>query len=103
MADDAGAIEVEVVYALAEAQTVLRVRVAYGTTVAQAIAASGMLGQHPEIDIAAMQVGIFGERKPLTALPDDGDRIEIYRPLTADPKQARRSRARTTRGRPGNV
>src|SRR5687768_11641528 len=87
-------IEVEVVYALREAQTVMRVQVPYGTTIAQAIAASRILERHPEIDAGAMRVGIFGQRKALTAVPDDGDRIEIYRPLIADPKEARRNRAR---------
>ena len=89
-----GLIEVEVVYALREEQTVVRVRVPYGTTIGQAIAASRIFERHPEIDAGAVRVGIFGQRKPLTALPADGDRIEIYRPLIADPKEARRNRAR---------
>ena len=94
-----GLIEVEVVYALREAQTVVRVRVPYGTTIGQAIAASRILERHPEIEGRAMKVGIFGQRKPLTALPSDGDRIEIYRPLIADPKEARRNRARREKTR----
>lgn len=87
-------IQVEVVYALPQAQTVVQVRVACGATIRQAIVESRIVSQHPEIDLAAASVGIFGKRKSLSALPSDGDRIEIYRPLQADPKQARRKRAR---------
>ena len=95
MGEPGGAtIEVEVIYALPHVQTVRRVHVAPGTTIAQAIAASGIVAHHPEIGRTALQAGIYGQRKPLTTLLRDGDRIEIYRPLTADPKQARRTRAR---------
>ena len=94
MADAEGTIEVEVVYALPQAQTVLRLNVPDGTTIAEAIAASGVLARHPEIDAPTMRAGIFGQRKALTTRLTDGDRIEIYRPLIADPKQARHARAR---------
>ncbi len=100
MADVPGAtINVEVVYALPQTQTVLHVRMPVGATVRDAIVASRILEQHPEIDLDAAQVGIFGKRKPLAAFPRTGDRIEIYRPLNADPKQARRKRARRERAR----
>jgi putative ubiquitin-RnfH superfamily antitoxin RatB of RatAB toxin-antitoxin module len=90
------AIEVEVVYARAEAQTVLTVTLPQGSSVAEAITRSGILQRHPEIGVPAA-VGIFGRRVPLSARPVDGDRIEIYRPLTADPKQMRKARARAKR------
>jgi putative ubiquitin-RnfH superfamily antitoxin RatB of RatAB toxin-antitoxin module len=96
---DGQLIEVEVVYALPETQTVTRLRVPYGTTIGQAIAASRILERHPQIDAGAMRVGIFGQRKPLAAIAVDGDRIEIYRPLIADPREARRNRARREKAR----
>ena len=86
-------VEVEVVCALPTEQTLLRVRVAVGTTVAEAIRLSGLLARCPDIDITMARVGIFGQIVTLnTALKAD-DRIEIYRPLIVDPKDARRRRA----------
>jgi uncharacterized protein len=86
-------IDIEVVYALSDKQTLLTQQVATGTTVVDAIRASGILDKHPEIDLAANKLGIFGKlTKPDTVLRDK-DRIEIYRPLIADPKEVRRKRA----------
>jgi uncharacterized protein len=86
-------IDIEVVYALSDRQTLLKQQVASGTTVVDAIRASGILDKHPEIDLAANKLGIFGKlTKPDTVLRDK-DRIEIYRPLIADPKEVRRKRA----------
>ncbi len=59
----------------------------------QAIRESGMLREFPEIDLARNAVGVFGERVALDSPLRDGDRVEIYRPLALDPKQARRRRA----------
>lgn len=87
-------LRVEVAFATPERQPVLEVRVAAGTTVEQAIRLSGILGRCPEIDLAKNAVGIFGERARLDDVVQDGDRLEIYRPLVADPKEARRRRAR---------
>lgn len=89
---DPPAIEVEIVYALPQAQTVIALSLPSGSTVAQAIALSGIGLRHPEIG-EPVAVGIFGQRVPLSAQPASGDRIEIYRPLTVDPKQLRRVRA----------
>lgn len=76
------------------AQSLLRpVKVSAGTTIAQAIAASGVVQDLPEIDLAACPVGIFGKKKPLDTLVRPLDRIEIYRALVADPKESRRRRA----------
>jgi putative ubiquitin-RnfH superfamily antitoxin RatB of RatAB toxin-antitoxin module len=87
-------IPVEVVYALPERQTLLALQMPAGATVREAIEQSGVLQLHPEIDLSQAAVGIFGRRAPLDARLREHDRVEIYRPLTADPKDARRRRAR---------
>ncbi len=86
-------INIEVVYALSNQQTLLRKSVAAGTTVGQAIEQCGVLVKHPEIDLAKSKLGIFGKLTKADALLRDKDRIEIYRPLIADPKEVRRQRA----------
>ena len=88
-----GVIEVEVVYALPAAQSLLRVALAEGATVEDAIRASGVLEAFPEIDLAKNKVGIFSKLVKLTETVRDRDRVEIYRPLIADPKEVRRKRA----------
>jgi uncharacterized protein len=92
---DAGAalIQVEVVYALPRAAHRFRVRVPHGATVEAAIRASGILNALPELDGQPLDVGIFGRCCSLRDAVNDGDRIEIYRPLALDPKEARRRRA----------
>lgn len=92
------AIRVEVAYALREKQVLLALEVEEGTTVRQAIERSGITGRFPEIDVTRARVGIFGRPTRLDTRLKDGDRVEIYRPLIADPKQARRLRA--ARGSP---
>ena len=86
-------INIEVVYALPHEQTLLRKNVPAGTTVADAIQASGILQKHPEIDLATSKLGIFGKLTKADVVLRDKDRIEIYRPLIADPKEVRRKRA----------
>ena len=86
-------IKVEVVYALPEKQYLLKVRLAQGSTVEQAIAESGILELRTDIDLAKNKVGIFSRQVKLTDAVNDGDRVEIYRPLIADPKELRRQRA----------
>jgi putative ubiquitin-RnfH superfamily antitoxin RatB of RatAB toxin-antitoxin module len=90
-------IRVDVVLALPLSAQVVRVELEEGATVADALAAFGLSAAHPELDIRDLRVGIWGRR----ASPDDPlrdrDRVEIYRPLTADPKAARRERARDRR------
>lgn len=85
---------VAVAYALPERQVVATLRVAGGTSVDEAIRQSGILRQFPEIDLATCKVGIFGKSVPHDQLLNDGDRVEIYRPLLIDPKEARRQRAK---------
>lgn len=87
---------VEVAYALPEQQVILPVLVALDATVEMAIQASGVLEQFPDIDLTAQKVGIFSRLVPLTQPLQPRDRIEIYRPLKADPKTARRARALKT-------
>lgn len=85
-------IQVEVCYASAERQWLRVLTVDAGTTLELAIALSGLAGELPEIDLAGMPVGIFGKKKPLDTVLRQHDRVEIYRPLIADPKHARRRR-----------
>lgn len=90
----AESIQVEVVYALPDRQDVVHLKVHEGTTVQQAINASGLLQKHPEIEIGkANKVGIFAKLAKLDACLRDRDRVEIYRALIADPKEVRRKRA----------
>lgn len=85
--------KVEVAYATPEIQRIFTVYVAPGSTIESAILCSGVLTIFPEIDLTQQKVGIFSKQKKLSDLVSDGDRIEIYRPLTIDPKDARRKRA----------
>ena len=91
-------ITVEVAYALPERQLILELSVASGTTLEQAIRASGILDQFPEIDLARNKVGVFGKPGSPDTVLQGGDRVEIYRPLIADPKEIRKQRA--ARGKP---
>ncbi|HKN02958.1 MAG TPA: RnfH family protein [Buttiauxella sp.] len=86
-------IMVEVVYALPEKQYLLKVSVAEGSIVEQVITASGILELRTDISLAKNKVGIFSRPVKLTDTVNEGDRVEIYRPLIADPKELRRQRA----------
>jgi putative ubiquitin-RnfH superfamily antitoxin RatB of RatAB toxin-antitoxin module len=86
-------ITVEVAYALPRRQLILDLQVDEGTTAEQAIHASGILEQFPGIDLQHNKVGIFGKPCRLTDTLRNGDRVEIYRPLIADPKEIRNQRA----------
>jgi len=86
-------IEVEVAYALPHEQVILKATISEGGTVADAIKHSGISVTYPEIDLAVNKVGVFGKMTKATAVLRAGDRVEIYRPLIADPKEVRRQRA----------
>ncbi|HHR5902674.1 TPA: RnfH family protein [Providencia alcalifaciens] len=86
-------INIEVTYALPEKQFLLSVKVAEGTTIEDAIIASGILALHSDIDLKKNKVGIYSRPAKLGDVVQEGDRIEIYRPLIADPKELRRKRA----------
>lgn len=88
-----GAIQVEVVYALPAVQPLMHVALVEGATVGDAVRASGLLEAYPEIDLAKNKVGIFSKLVKLDEKVRDRDRVEIYRPLLADPKEVRRKRA----------
>jgi uncharacterized protein len=88
-----GSIRVEVAYASPRRQALRTVTLPEGSRVADAIAASGLAHDFPEIDLAIDVLGIYGRRvRPDTVLRDR-DRVEVLRPLKADPKEARRARA----------
>ena len=87
---DADAIEVE----LAFDERCETLRVPAGTTVRSVIERSRLLERYPEIDLAQNRVGIYARFVSLEALVQDGDRVEVYRPLKADPKELRRQRTR---------
>jgi putative ubiquitin-RnfH superfamily antitoxin RatB of RatAB toxin-antitoxin module len=87
------AIPVEVAYALPDDQVILKLEVPEGSTAELAIKESGILDRYPDIDLDNQKVGIFGKLKKLTEPLRAGDRVEIYRPLIADPKEVRKQRA----------
>ncbi len=95
-------LRVEVCYALPEAQTLIEVRVPAGSTVRDALTASGIAERHPEIDLAKAKVGIYGKLKSLDTPLADHDRVEIYRALIVDPKVSRQRRVEKTR-REGSI
>ena len=88
-------MKIEVVYALARAVDAVSVEAAPGATLRHVIAASGVLERHPEIDLGRQPIGVHGELRPPESTVAEGDRIEIYRPLALDPKEARRKRAKS--------
>jgi len=86
-------IDVEVAYANPEQQVIVALEMQEGVTVEQAIQASGLLNRFPEIDATDLKVGVFGSVCKLDQTSRQADRVEIYRPLIHDPKEARRQRA----------
>ncbi len=86
-------IQVEVAFAREDDQALLAVEGAKGMTVREAIERSGILKRFPEIDLDINKVGIFGKLATLEQALETGDRVEIYRPLIADPKAQRKKRA----------
>jgi len=90
---DKSSIAVEVVYALADKQKLLQMTVPAGTTVREAALRSGLDAHF--LDLASAPLGIFGKAvpKPEERVLEEGERVEIYRPLIADPKEVRKQRA----------
>lgn len=86
-------ISVEVVYPLPQKQEIFTVRLAAGASLRQAIEASGVLQKYPEIDLSKNKLGVFAKMAKPDAVLRDKDRVEIYRPLIADPKEVRKQRA----------
>lgn len=87
-------MNIEVCYALADRQELVSVKLPVGATVMQAVEASGLLQKYPEIDLGGVnKLGIFAKLSKPDAVLRDRDRVEIYRPLIADPKEVRRQKA----------
>lgn len=91
-------LQVYVIYATPQDEFIHPMRVAPGTTIGQAIEASGVLARFPEINLVTQPVGIYGKKKTLETALRERDRVEIYRPLVADPKDSRRKRAAKKQG-----
>ena len=89
-----GEILVEVAYARPDVQVIIPLYVKNGTTLEQAILKSGVLDDFPEIDLSSNKVGIFSKLSPKDTVLREKDRVEIYRPLIADPKEVRKQRAK---------
>ena len=87
-------LPIEVAYATPQRQVIIPLQVFSTCNIEQAIGLSGILTEFPEINPTTLEVGIFGKRASLKTEVHAGDRIEIYRPLLVDPKQARRLRAK---------
>ncbi|HEY4127913.1 MAG TPA: RnfH family protein [Gammaproteobacteria bacterium] len=85
-----GSVRVEVCYAKPEVQAMVALTLARGTTALEAAQQSGLTSRYPEIDLATQPLGIRGKRVQPGHVLEDGDRVEILRPLTADPKETRR-------------
>lgn len=86
-------IRIEVAYARADQQVIKKIEVEAGTTAEAAIRQSGILEQFPEIDLATNKIGLFSKATKLDTVLREMDRVEIYRPLIADPKEVRKQRA----------
>jgi len=86
-------MKIEVVYSLPHQTELVNLELADGSTVLQAVEASGLLGKYPEIDVKKNKFGIYAKLAKADAVLRDRDRVEIYRPLIADPKEVRKQRA----------
>ena len=86
-------MRIEVAYAKPDEQVIIELEVEESITIEEAIRRSGILDRFPEIDLQTNKVGVFSKLTGLDQLLQAGDRVEIYRKLIADPKQARRQRA----------
>lgn len=86
-------IKVQVCYAQRDKQELVDVKVPEGATLQQALEGSGLLVKYPEIDLKKNKFGIFAKLSKVDAVLRDRDRVEIYRPLIADPKEVRKQRA----------
>ncbi|KJY80375.1 RnfH family protein [Vibrio nigripulchritudo] len=103
MSSEPNMIHVEVVYALPLEQRVITLAVEAEMTVKEIIEQSGVMDIYPEIDLAKNKVGVFSRNVKLDSTVMDKDRIEIYRPLLADPKEIRRKRAEQAKQEAGQA
>jgi putative ubiquitin-RnfH superfamily antitoxin RatB of RatAB toxin-antitoxin module len=86
-------VQVWVCYATPQREFIQPLQVEQGTTIGQAVEQSGVLTEFPEINLVTQPVGIYAKKKTLDTVLRERDRVEIYRPLVADPKDSRRKRA----------
>ena len=86
-------IEIQVVFATCSRQVMIGLEVAEGTTIVESVDQSGIKAQFPAEDISQVKFGIWNNVRSSNEIVSEGDRVEIYRPLEADPKEARRRRA----------
>lgn len=93
----ADCIQVQVVYALPDKQVVVELSLPPGAKVGDALEQSDLLRRFPDIDLTRQRIGIFSRLATADTELNNGDRVEIYRPLTRDPKEARRELAREGR------
>jgi uncharacterized protein len=91
--DNPATIRVEVAYARPDEQLIVPVEVPEGATLEQAIRSAKIQERFPEIQLETAKIGVFGKLSKLSAIARAGDRVEIYRPLLADPKAVRKKRA----------
>ncbi len=99
MPDNDTYLHVEVVYALINQAHIIPLRVTPDCTIRQAIDQSDIMKNYPDIDLSINRVGVFNKLRDLDDILEEGDRIEIYRPLQVDPKEARRRRAEKQKSR----
>lgn len=92
-AEEGRTIDVEVAYATPARAALVKLQVPAGTRAGEAVRLSGILEQFPEIDFSVNRIGVFGRLCPEDRTLEPGERVEIYRPLVVDPKEARRQRA----------
>ncbi len=93
VADDRQMMRIEVVLAMPEKQAIVVLELAAGATIADAISQSGIIAMFGGFELDPAKVGLFGQLAPMEQTLRDGDRVEIYRSLVADPKEIRRQRA----------
>lgn len=88
-------IAVELAYALPDSQTLLHLTVPHGTTARQLAVGSELAQVFPDLDVQCAALGIFGKQlaDPGARVLEEGERVEVYRPLLADPKEVRKQRA----------
>ena len=89
-------MHIEVVYATPQCQEIVEIDLEEGARAADALRESSLPERYPNVDFSILKLGIFGKEVSLDALLADGDRVEVYRPLSIDPKEARRAKARRT-------
>jgi putative ubiquitin-RnfH superfamily antitoxin RatB of RatAB toxin-antitoxin module len=101
MDENKSTIHVEVAYALPDKQRIVALELVVGSSVRAAAMQSGLDKQFPELDLATVDLGVFGKMvsKPDEQALKDGERVEIYRPLIADPKEVRKQRAAKVKAR----